>query len=208
MIINITSNFSSRSTDKQTLLCSGNKVYLYGDMSYTGTLIHPIERTFPPKWTIKLDRGGYEAVNIQHITVTESKNQPRKLENHDTPEDLEIPFSDIPSKSRPVLKTEVNIAEELEQKIRILENTVEQLEAEREASIEQNQRLKQENNRIKKDLECAKQVIRRAKDASPIMRLSLKRVLRLAHHACMDVQRVAGGWILRMGGLARKFRRF
>ena len=39
------------------------------------------------------------------------------------------------------------------------------------------------------------------------MRLSLKRVKRLAHHACMDVQRTVGGWILRMGEAARKFRR-
>lgn len=39
------------------------------------------------------------------------------------------------------------------------------------------------------------------------MRISLKRVLRLAHDACMDVQRTVGGWILRMGNKARKFRR-
>ena len=50
-------------------------------------------------------------------------------------------------------------------------------------------------------------MIRRAKDVSPVMRLSLKRILRLAHHACMDVQRTVGGWILRMGDKARKFRR-
>ncbi len=39
------------------------------------------------------------------------------------------------------------------------------------------------------------------------MRLSLKRVLRLAHHACMDLERTVGGWILKMGDKARKFRR-
>ena len=60
---------------------------------------------------------------------------------------------------------------------------------------------------MKKDLEQAKQIIRRAKDISPIIRLSLKRVLRLAHQACMDVQRTVGGWILKMGDKARKFRR-
>ena len=53
----------------------------------------------------------------------------------------------------------------------------------------------------------AKQVIRRAKDISPLMRISLKRVLRLAKDACMNVQRTVGGWILRMGDKARKFRR-
>ncbi|MFM2311875.1 MAG: hypothetical protein RLZZ04_1151 [Cyanobacteriota bacterium] len=39
------------------------------------------------------------------------------------------------------------------------------------------------------------------------MRISLKRVLRLAHDACMDVKRTVGGWILKMGNKARKFRR-
>ena len=48
---------------------------------------------------------------------------------------------------------------------------------------------------------------RRAKDISPVMRLSLKRVKRLANHACMDVQRIVGGWILKMGNSGRKFRR-
>ncbi|MEL6494031.1 MAG: hypothetical protein AAFQ41_02770 [Cyanobacteria bacterium J06623_7] len=36
---------------------------------------------------------------------------------------------------------------------------------------------------VRKDLDIAKQVIRRAKDISPLMRISLKRVLRLAHDA-------------------------
>ena len=71
----------------------------------------------------------------------------------------------------------------------------------------ENARLREENENIQKDLDRAKQVIRRAKDISPVMRLSLKRVLRLAHHACMDVQRTVGGWILRMGDKARRFRR-
>ena len=193
-------------------LSSGDKAYLYGDTAYTGTLIHPIERTSPPIWTIKLERGGYEAVNIQHITVTEP-SQDRSLSeptsNKELP-DLEIPFSDPPEtrpKQRPILKAEANTPEALQQKIKILENTIKQLEAEQEASIEQNRRLKQENEILKKDLECAKQVIRRAKDIAPVMRLSLKRVLRLAHHACMDVERCLGGWILRMGDKARKFRR-
>ena len=188
-----------RSHKQQTPLSSGNKVYLYGDTTYTGTLIHPIERTIPSRWTVKLDRGGYEAVNIKHITAIES--QPV---NYNHSQDLEIPFSDAPQtpKLRPVLKTESRTPEELEQKIRRLENAVSQLEAEQEASIEQNRRLKQENEILKKDLEQTKQVIRRAKDASPIMRLSLKRVLRLAHHACMDVQRTVGGWILKMGDKA------
>lgn len=71
----------------------------------------------------------------------------------------------------------------------------------------ENALLKQENELVKKDLECTKQVIRRAKDISPLKRISLKRVLRLAHDALMDVQRTIGGWILKMGNKARRFRR-
>ena len=187
-------------------------MYLYSDTTYTGTLIHPIERITPPRWTVKLSRGGYEAVNIQYITITESSKDRSLLgliSNEDRAE-LEIPFTKAPEthiKHRPILKTEARTSEELEQKIRILKNTVSQLEAEKEASIEQYRRLQQENENLKKDLDRAKQIIRRAKDASPIMRLSFKRVMRLAHHACMDVQRTVGGWILRMGDKARKFKR-
>jgi hypothetical protein len=31
--------------------------------------------------------------------------------------------------------------------------------------------------------------------------------MRLAHQACMDIKRTVGGWILKMGDKARKFRR-
>ena len=67
--------------------------------------------------------------------------------------------------------------------------------------------VKQENQRLKEELFEAKNIIRNAKDISPIMRISLRRVLRLAHNACMDIQRTVGGWILKMGDKARKFRR-
>ena len=51
MLSNITSNSS-----KETLLTQGDVVYLYGDTDYTGTLIRPIDRTYPPKWTVELER--------------------------------------------------------------------------------------------------------------------------------------------------------
>ncbi|MGL5872339.1 MAG: hypothetical protein ACRC2R_08215 [Xenococcaceae cyanobacterium] len=66
--------------------------------------------------------------------------------------------------------------------------------------------LKEENQRLKEELLQAKQTIRRAKDSSSVIRPSLKRVLQLAHNACMDVKRIVGGWILFMGNKARKFR--
>jgi hypothetical protein len=211
MLSNITSNSPKETSHKEVPYQEGDLVYLYGDTGYTGRLIHPIERTSPFKWTVQLDRGGYEAVNIQHITITKSKSQPLSQPvSYNYPEALEIPFDyapETPTKSTPILKTEAKTPEELEQKIRILENTISQLEAEREFIHQKYREIERENEILKKDLECAKQVIRRAKDIAPVMRLSLKRVLRLAHHACMDVQRTVGGWILKMGDKARKFRR-
>jgi hypothetical protein len=157
------------------------RVYLYGDPEYTGRLIRPIERTYPPKWTVELDRGGYEAVNTTQISVSGSEILNQEQVHHS------IPFSDEP-------KVSTNQRES-------------QLQKEIIALRRENTRLREENEIISKDLEQAKQIIRRAKDITPLMRISLQRVLRLAHQACMDVQRTVGGWILRMGDKARKFRR-
>ena len=130
-----------------------------------------------PKWTVQLNRGDYEAVNVKDISLAES--QPSNLFESN----IDLSFSDG------------------------LEPTPAQLQKEIIALKRENALLQQENELVKKDLDQAKQIIRRAKDISPLMRISLKRVLRLAHDACMDVQRTVGGWILRMGRLARKFRR-
>ena len=188
--------------NKQSSLFQGDTVYLYGDRNYTGKLIHPVDITYPPKWTVQLDRGGYEAVNIKHISILESKNSgySRKKANNYHEPDLEVPFSD--SSDEPVKSVS-----ELEKEIAALKHQKASLESENQAMRQRHRELEQENELLKKDLDIAKQVIRRAKDISPVMRLSLKRVLRLAHHACMDVQRTVGGWILRMGDKARKFRR-
>ena len=158
-------------------LQEGDRVYLYGDTNYTGRLIRPVERTYTPKWTVQLDCRGYEAVNVKDISLIEDRASTYLESNSD------IPFSDPPEPSYAQLQKEIA------------------------ALRRENARLREENENIQKDLDRAKQVIRRAKDISPVMRLSLKRVLRLAHHACMDVQRTVGGWILRMGDKARKFRR-
>lgn len=157
---------------------------------------------------MQLDRGSYEAVNVKQIFVLKSSNkQYSASQQSNLVSEQKVPLSDKPSKTKPVLKTEEKTSDRLEQKIKILENTISQLEAEQEFVNQRYRELERENEILKKDLDQAKQVIRRAKDASPVMRLSLKRVLRLAHHACMDVQRTVGGWILRMGDKARKFRR-
>ncbi len=149
----------NRQPQSQTTLQPEQKVYLYGDIQYTGTLIRPLERTYPPKWTVELDGGGYEAVNMTHISLIESQPSSRIEPN------LEIPFSDSP------------------------EATTSQLEKEIIALKKENALLKQENQQLTEELTEAKQIIRRAKDISPVMRLSLQRVMRLAHQACMDVRR-------------------
>ena len=177
MLSNITFNSQKHSGDRKSLLNSGDKVYLYGDTSYTGTLIRPVERTYPPKWTVQVDHRGYQAVNVQYISLIESQGS-------NVPDsDLNSPFGDAP------------------------EPSYEQLQREIIALKGENARLKEENKVVKKDLDSAKQIIRRAKDISPLIRISLKRVLRLAHDACMDVKRTVGGWVLKMGDKARKFRR-
>jgi hypothetical protein len=177
MLSNITSNFPKQTDHRQVSYTEGDLVYLYGDPEYTGKLIRPVERTYPPKWTVELDRGGYEAVNVAHISLIESEL------NNQIQDDQFIPFGDEPEPNTNQLKREI-------------------IALKREV-----QKLKQENEIITKDLDQAKQILRRAKDITPLMRISLKRVLRLAHDACMDVQRTVGGWILKMGNKARKFRR-
>ena len=177
MLSNITLNPQKETTCQQALLKEGDLVYLYGDRDFTGTLIRLVERTYPQKWSVKLDRGGYEAANFDCISPIESHS------SNEFEHNLDIPFDDEP------------------------EPTISQLEKEIIALKRENAELKQENESLQKDLDRAKQIIRRAKDISPLMRISLKRVLRLAHDACMEVKRTVGGWILKMGNKARKFKR-
>lgn len=177
MISNITSEQKKETPNRQvpavridteTHPQAGDRVYLYNDPKYIGTLIRPIERTYPPRWTVELDNGGYEAAKVADFSPV-------------------TPVSASVSSEKPVSEDETEVR-------------IKQLEEEILA-------LRQENQRLKEELKEAKQTIRRAKDISPLMRISLKRVLRLAGDACMDVKRTVGGWILKMGDKARKFRR-
>ena len=171
----------------QYILKPNQKVYLYQDTSILGTLIRPLERTYPPRWTVQLDDGGYESATVAEITPID----PQYIET-----DSSLPFSDdnknIPHQEEAPENKDDQIAR-LEKEIKILKT--------------QYQQLQNENQVLKKDLEISRNIIRRAKDITPLIRISLKRVLRLAHDACMDVQRTVGGWILRMGDRARKFKR-
>lgn len=52
------------------------------------------------------------------------------------------------------------------------------------------------------------QLVRRAKDISPVEKPSLKRVLALARAACMDISKsLSEGWVLSMGHLKRSFKK-
>jgi multidrug efflux pump subunit AcrA (membrane-fusion protein) len=189
--LNQTSLSRQPSQKSQTNLQAGQKVYLHGDTQYTGTLIRPLERTYPQKWTVELDAGSYEAVNLERISLIESQSSSAIKTN------LEIPFGDEPQAT----------TDQIEKEIIALKRENAYLKQENQIVKQQYREIERENKLLKKDLDQAKQILRRAKDISPLMRISLKRVLRLAHDACMDVKRTVGGWILKMGDKARKFRR-
>lgn len=68
--------------------------------------------------------------------------------------------------------------------------------------------LAAEVERLSAELNRANAIIRRARDASPVQRPSLRRVLVLVGEACMDLMRVKGGWMLKLGrSMARRFRK-
>ncbi|NET91610.1 MAG: hypothetical protein F6K45_26675 [Kamptonema sp. SIO1D9] len=166
-------------TQMPSQLCPQKRVYLYDNPSDTGTLIHPLEGTTPPRWTVKLDNGNYEAVNIAHITpITEP------LETTDNQPQLQLDISQL--QQQIIALKQQN--QRLEQENQHLKQKTQRLE-------QKTQHLEQKNQQLLETLVQAQRTIRQAKDISPIMRPSLKRVLRLAHNACMDVQRTVKGWI-------------
>lgn len=175
--ISLNQTTANRQLSQQNLR-SGQKVYLYNDPKYTGTLMRPVERTYPPKWTVELDRGGYEAANLENIYPLESphsESQEKEILKADRSENISSPS--------PTLGKEAEKVSQLEQQIEILQNTIRQLEEENKIIRQQYRELERENQRLKEELTEAKKIIRRAKDISPLMRISRKRVMRLAHNA-------------------------
>ena len=113
--ISLNQSTTNRQPSQQNLK-PGQKVYLYKDPEYTGILMRPVERTYPPlahsfarsafpcglkiprvptadggagslaKWTVALDGNGYEAVNVVDIHPLES--------SHSESKEAEIPFND------------------------------------------------------------------------------------------------------------------
>jgi hypothetical protein len=139
--ISLNRTSDNRQPQIQTTWKSSQRVYLYDDIKYTGTLIRPLERTYPPRWTVALDQGGYDSPTIDNITPI----APYPIET-----DTEIPFCEESEPDYP-------------------EPNISQLEQEIAALRQEKARLKQENDVPKKDLDQAKQIIRRAKDISPLI---------------------------------------
>ena len=147
------------------ILKPNQKVYLYGDTSFSGTLIRPLERTYPPRWIVQLAQGGHESATVDEITPT----LPQYIET-----DSSLPFSDSKLINTPHKEDRANSEKDAR---------IAQLEKEIEILKTQYQQVKNENEVLKKDLKISKNIIRRAKDITPLIRISLKRVLRLAHDA-------------------------
>lgn len=66
-------------------------------------------------------------------------------------------------------------------------------------------RLKDELAEAYIQLRNAQETIRKAKDISPVVRPSFKRVMLLARAACLTLQKISGGWLLKLGHLIRRF---
>lgn len=71
----------------------------------------------------------------------------------------------------------------------------------------ENQQLRERIAQLELQLKEAYVSLKRARDPNQLDRPSFKRVSFLAREACMNLQRVRGGWELSIGHLKRKFRR-
>ena len=100
----------------QYILKSNQKVYLYEDTSFSGTLIRPVERTYPPRWTVQLDRGSYESATVNEITPI----NPQYIETENSIPFEEFEQTDTPSNDKSAQQTENNRIAQLEKEIEIL----------------------------------------------------------------------------------------
>ena len=101
---------------KQYILKPNQKVYLYEDTSFSGTLIRPLERTYPPRWTVQLDRGSYESATVNEITPI----NPQYIETENSIPFEEFEQTDTPSNDKSAQQTENNRIAQLEKEIEIL----------------------------------------------------------------------------------------
>jgi hypothetical protein len=94
---------------------------------------------------------------------------------------------------------------------RMNERELDELRAELVLACAQIEKLRQANEELQKYLRDKDEIIRQAKDITPVTRISFKRVLVLVRAACLDLVKIpkadGGGWLLSMGfTLQRKFR--
>ena len=66
--------------------------------------------------------------------------------------------------------------------------------------------LEAENERLRVELARANAIIRQAKDPNPVIRPSWQRVIKLVHEACMSLERLKSGWLLKLGHQVRRFK--
>jgi hypothetical protein len=91
------------------------------------------------------------------------------------------------------------------------ERELDELRAELAVACAQIEKLRQANEQLQNYLRDKHEIIRQAKDITPVSRVSLKRVLVLVRAACLDISKISkdsgGGWLLSMGPtLQRRFR--
>ena len=72
---------------------------------------------------------------------------------------------------------------------------------------DESKHLELEVDRLSQEVVRLKEIIRNAKDTTPIEKVSYKRVWRLTQEACMELIKVKSNkWLLRMGYLVREFK--
>ncbi|MEG4323664.1 MULTISPECIES: hypothetical protein [unclassified Microcoleus] len=82
-----------------------------------------------------------------------------------------------------------------------------ELQIELAAAKAEIERLRQANDELCDRVRQQSETINKAKDITPFIRPSFRRVLALARAACLDLCKVNGdGWLLSMGSTVRKFK--
>lgn len=90
--------------------------------------------------------------------------------------------------------------------LEIIQRELKRAKAYADALLSDIDQMKRQIAEYQEEIARLNKTLRHAKDANPVQRPSLKRVMKLAIDACMEVSRVAGGWLLKFGKLTRRFR--
>lgn len=67
--------------------------------------------------------------------------------------------------------------------------------------------LEKENAALREELRSAQSRIRRAKNIEPVQKPGFKRVLHLVLEACLSIEKLKSGWLLKLGHKVRFFRK-